>query len=185
MALRVITGLAAPMPPVPVPPPSNKLAIPPVLQSGKNWCWAACAEMAVRYAKATAVAQCDFASWLVPGGGCCGVIPPAVHCDQPCPSSQIASIYVNWNVAATGSQKQISFAKIQNEINASRPVQISFQYGGGTGHAILVSGWTAIPGSYTVDVLDPNQSRASALYIDLQTAFGTGGVWDWTWVDLS
>jgi Papain-like cysteine protease AvrRpt2 len=181
----VIAGLAAMPSPVPAVTSSNRLSIGAVSQSGVNWCWAACAEMAVNHSKGASTSQCDFANWLVPAASCCGLIPPSTTCDQPCAASQISSMYNNWKVKPTGMNASVTFATIRQEINASRPVQIGFQYGNGTGHTILVHGWVVGVAGNMLDIIDPNAARVSALYTDLQTAFGTGGVWDWTWVNLS
>jgi hypothetical protein len=184
MPLRVTAGLVAAQPPAPIVSGLQKLPIAPVLQSGKNWCWAACAEMVVGHVRMAAASQCAIADSYV-GGGCCGSNPPTPACDQPCPASQISAVYQNWSVASRARQAQVPFSAVQREIAQWRPVQISFQYGNGTGHAIVVSGWTTGVMGNTVDVLDPGHAHISALYVDLQTAFGTGGVWDWTWTDLS
>lgn len=41
----------------------------------------------------------------------------------------------------------------------------------------LASGWTATPGAHTVDVLESPPFQVLPLHNDLQTAFGSGGVW--------
>ena len=158
-----------------------------VPQSATNWCWAACAEVVILHAKSHAVAQCQFADWLLPHARCCAATPPSSTCDKPCAASKIAPLYRHWGLSgATGNSVSVLFHGVQSEINAGRPIQVSFQYGSGCGHAVVVIGWQTASSGDTVDVLDSaHLGRGSVLYNDLYTAFGMGGIWDWSWWNLA
>src|SRR5689334_2825344 len=114
MAVRMSAGLQVSAAAVVSLPASRVLPIPCSQQSGKNWCWAACAELVLNYSQGGRQ-QCDFAEWLLYPRLCCGWNPPTSACDQSCNSLRIVSLYANWGIAATGVAAPVKFIDVQNE----------------------------------------------------------------------
>lgn len=187
MVLRAskIKKLTLPGPP---PPPGKQLCLPVIAQDQNQWCWAACAEMILKYYKETGIGQCDLANlaFADAGGGCCRV-PSSSLCDKKLSDPQIGQLFdmkavrIHYHYTANS----VPFAVVQGEIDNCRPVQIGVTQRGG-GHVAIIKGWfTAQMGEYLI-VNDPGSggSQGPVSFSDLQTA-NSFRTWDATWTELT
>lgn len=108
-------------------------------QRWHNWCWAALgAGIAVWSGKK--VSQCQLASTLCQPNDCCGPSGSDPHmCNVEKPLADALRAVGFDSPAQSGSP---SFATIQSEVKAQRPVCIRIKWSdGGGNHFIAVSGW--------------------------------------------
>ena len=171
--------LAAAMAPGPPGAAANPLTVTYAQQQQTNWCWAACCEMVFHHAGAnTTVTQCDMASAEF-GGPCCST-PGSAQCNQ---GNWPQSAYTRFNFGFTFQQRAISFAEVQAEINANRPVEIYYAWtGGASAHVALIVGYYA---NGDVEVYDPWPSygpgRRAFSYV--QNAYNMGA-WTMSYTNL-
>ena len=162
-----------------------KLRVPHKYQQQSNWCWAACAEMVMRYRGNTNTDQCDLANWLFNLTVCCsqGSSP---QCNNPCTVSQVSNVYINYGIQSVLSGGTISFAAIQSEINGQRPVEVGLKWNKGTtGHLVIIQGWQHNRVGQYVHLNDPAPGYGPqlVLYTDLLKAFQKGQ-WVLTWTSI-
>jgi hypothetical protein len=154
------------------------LAVPHRQQERSRWCWAACAEMVVRYYGNSQLSQWDIARKMVPHRGVCSkeVVP---SCNCPCSLEAIRPLYERLGIEARFIPSTIGFDLITQESDSKRPVEVIFSHGPDSRHAVLIVGTVSMGNRKLVQVNDPELSepRAAADFEDLQDAFGTG-----TWV---
>src|SRR4051794_37167714 len=122
------------------------LNIPALRQWGDEWCWAACAEMVFVY-NARPRAQCLLVNQLFGKHGCCAGNPPdpvAPGCDLPCEPDDVAKVYglEDNGLEATVRTDPLTFAKVEAEIVATRPVEVVINNNAGK-HMILVK-WVGL-----------------------------------------
>jgi Papain-like cysteine protease AvrRpt2 len=175
--INIVAPLAAAPPGAPGPA-TNPLTVSYSPQQQNNWCWAACAEMAFHHAGVnTTVSQCDMATAQF-GGSCCSA-PASAACDQ---GNWPEYTYTHYGFGHTKQPTAISFASVQTEINANRPVQVYYAWNGGGAHVALIVGYYA---NGDVEVYDPWQpygpGRRAFSYV--QTAYNLG-TWSITYTNL-
>lgn len=159
-------------------PGTNPLTMTYMQQQQTNWCWAACSEMVFHQAgKNTTVTQCDMATAQF-GGACCST-PSSMQCNQ---GNWPQNAYSYYGFGFTYLSNTISFAAVQAEINANRPVEIYYAWSGGGAHVALIVGYYA---NGDVEVYDPWPSfgpgRRAFSYV--QGAYGLGA-WQLTYTNL-
>jgi hypothetical protein len=153
-----------------------------IFQEQTEWCWAACAQMVLKFYGNDAMQQCDLASRLF-GRSCCDD-PGSPLSNEPAQVPDIAGVYGQWGRSALFVQGQVPFETLQNEINANRPVEIGFQWNDGTGHQVLVCGWNIDSTGPYLMVNDPQWGSGAVYYVNLQAAYGWGS-WLWTWQSIT
>jgi hypothetical protein len=170
------------------PPPGNRLCVPLIPQDQKQWCWAACAEMILKYYKENRIGQCDLANlaFADAGGGCCNT-PSSSLCDKKLSDSRIRQLFDTKavNIHHHYTAGSVPFATVRGEIDNYRPIQIGITLRGG-GHVVIVQGWTLTQmGEYLI-VNDPGSggSQGPVSFSDLQTA-NSLRTWDATWTELT
>ncbi len=159
------------------------LGVCQIEQEQNLWCWAACAEMVLRYYDICHVRQCDFANWLFKQTHCC-TEPSSAECNRGCFVHDVSSLYLQWNIRSTFIGGMVPFSVLQAEIDAGRPVEIGFLWKEqGIAHVVLISGWHTDGTEEFVHVNDPNNGFQFLTYAELQTAYGKG-TWSFTWTGI-
>lgn len=180
MPLRVTNGrtirFAAP------PLGAKTLNVPQINQEQTQWCWAGCADMVLHYYGNQGIRQCDLANFLFGLSGCCSS-PSSTLCNQPSPVPDISRVYSNYGIRSTHSAGTVTFATLQSEINADRPVEVAYAWSGGGGHAAIVRGWDRNSTGPFLRVNDPAYGSGGVYYSDLLTAYGQG-TWFYTWTGI-
>jgi hypothetical protein len=161
------------------------LKIPLVRQKLSLWCWAACAEMVLRY-YGEKVDKCEVANWLLKRENCC--VPNGINraCNRECDEADVCRIYNNWRIHCSSPiDASVPFTTLQDELCANRPVQAGFgQAGAALGHLLLVTGWYISDSEQWVVINDPlaygtnNRRYSQLLYDDYY------GSWCATWTGL-
>jgi hypothetical protein len=134
---------------------SSLLDVPldPQLQS--EWCWAASAEMVMAYL-GTNVEQCAQANYLFGRTDCCTNADSAEdlsECNQPgWPNWS----YWGFSFEETAIGTALSFAQLQTEIAANRPVGFAWSWSTGGGHYMVATGTeVGDDGTQYVTINDP------------------------------
>lgn len=157
------------------------LGVPYIKQTQTLWCWAACAEMVIRF-YSSVVEQCQLANWLFQRNECCQS-PSSNGCNQGCSFDDVARVYTNWGVTCNPTTNQVPFATFISEIDANRPVEIGFIWNQGGGHVIIIRGYDQGAGGNIALVNDPWYGTGGVKYENLQTAYGQGR-WFGSWTNL-
>ena len=117
------------------PPTTLDVSLDPQLEN--NWCWAASGEMIMSYL-GTTVPQCAQANYSVGRTDCCtnpASASNATECDQ---GGWPAWGYWGFNATLTGTA--LSFAQLQAEFAANRPVGFAWAWDSGGGHYMVATG---------------------------------------------
>src|SRR5437660_1156600 len=120
MPLRAPSGKTI----VPLPPPlgARVLSVPWIKQEQTQWCWAACAQMVLRYYANLTVQQCDLANWLFGLSDCCAA-PSSSLCNRPCQVSDVCRVYNAFGLRCYSSSGTITLGAVQLEIDQGYPVE--------------------------------------------------------------
>jgi len=163
-----------------------RVNVPQITQEQSEWCWAACAQMVLRYYGNSSVRQCDLAAKLF-GQGCCED-PGSTLCNQPAQVQDIAGIYSDWGRPSKPKyvSSSVPFSTLQAELNAQRPVEVGFIWNKGTGHQAIVCGWgvDSTGPLLLVNDPDPRWGTGAIYYTNLVLAYGAGS-WQHTWISIS
>ena len=129
-------GFSPPGPPPPRPA-MRVLDVPFVAQQTDVWCWAAVSEMVFRY-YGTGTDQCRILSaWT--GVNCC--LFPSL-CRTPAPLQTIQNtLYSLGGLNSYVNHGPLSFSQIVQEINAGRPMIVSYS-GSFIGHVVVLYGYS-------------------------------------------
>ena len=113
------------------------LDVPLDPQQQTEWCWAASAEMVMGYL-GTNVQQCAEANYAVGRTDCCTSSASAENaCNQP---GWPDWSYWGFNFEETAYGTALSFAQLEVEIAANRPVGFAWAWTGGGGHYMVATG---------------------------------------------
>jgi hypothetical protein len=142
---------------------NQPLQVPLDPQTQSNWCWAASGQMILNYFGGT-VTQCDEATeYLIlnnpfdVGTDCCS---------SPLPSGCNLSGFVQWsylglNFTETPKGTALSFAQLQTEMSANRPVGFGWAWDSGGGHYMVAIGAeTGENNAQFVTINDPDPVNA-------------------------
>jgi Papain-like cysteine protease AvrRpt2 len=142
------------------PPLVATVDVPTMPQQADSWCWAASAQMTMKYFNHD-VAQCTQANNRFGMGSCC--TSNLGSCDNGgWPEYQ----KYNFTFAKT-SQAPLSWEDVQSQIYCKKkPFAFSWAWTGGGGHMMVVKGYLVVNNVKYVDVNDPEP------FTDLNTAFG-------------
>ena len=146
-------GIGSDVPLPNYPGGSDMIADVEVAQQQSNWCWAATTQMAAAYSQVT-ISQCQEAN---------------ADSDAPIAARTRRRLRANlcnqpgWWVTKHGFTETdlwssaISFATLQNELNANRPVPFAWLWTGGGGHAMVaVKTWVTSTESQWVSIDNPD-----------------------------
>jgi len=135
------------------PPPSLNVPLDPQLQT--QWCWAASAEMIMAYL-GTNIQQCAQANYRFNRTDCCTSAASAeggTECNQ---SGWPDWSYWGFSFEETAVGSALSFAELQAEFAANRPVGFAWSWTGGGGHYMVATGTEVDANSVEyVNVSDP------------------------------
>jgi hypothetical protein len=118
-------------------------------QEQSNWCWAATGKMIMSYL-GKPVAQCDEANYRFGRNDCCTY-----------PSSSACNLggwpdFSHFGFSSsTTSSAALSFATIQSQIDAHKPIAYSWHWNSGGGHMMALIGYKTVAGSQYVTIDDP------------------------------
>ena len=213
MPLKVQNGIPIVPPVVEPPPPAPELAPPQaepldlnevaveavmaaapedlgirlVRQVKDNWCWAACAEMVLKFL-GQPKRKCEVAQdhLQIPDANCCDFQDNEV-CDVGVEIDDITDVYnVDSNVTAQHLGHALSFAKVQEQIiGQQKPVQVHISWGVDNGsHVILIDACHKIGNVRYVEIKDPLYGSADIRFSDLWSYQRGGGTGQWvgTWI---
>ena len=161
--------------------------VPQIKQEQSNWCWAACAEMILRYYDGSVIRQCEFANELFGETLCC-LMPSSPDCNRPCRKKDVSRLYSSKHIYSKLVEETIPFSKLRSEINAGCLVEVAYLWenSGGTGHVVIVRGWRIDGKEEFVYVNDPGDSLGEyriVAYSELLAAYGKGN-WTYTWIEI-
>jgi hypothetical protein len=177
-----------------------------VIQQQTEWCWAACVEMGLTHYQlhqnqcAIVDKKREVAKTVSSPSNCCGHEPTFDL--ETCNISDIDDVWGKFDIEATlrgtpestSESERVTFEMIQEEITASRPVEVAIRWNINRpgGHAVLIVGWTTIDGKPAVVVNDPLQpserrlrlgQTGTILLSELVIASGYGE-WEKTWTGI-
>jgi hypothetical protein len=152
--------------------------VPQIPQAQSNWCWAACAQMVLRFYGNDTVQQLDIASRFFGPESCAD--PGSDLCNSAAQVDYLALVYSQWGRKVAYTPDKVSFDILQSEINANRPVEIGFQGDDGNGHQVLVCGYNFDSTGPYLLVNDPLWGSGAVYYDNIVVAYGQGS-WQWTW----
>jgi Papain-like cysteine protease AvrRpt2 len=164
--------------------PNERLGVRTIMQVKEMWCWAACAEMVLRFFGAS-LDKCNVAG-LQLNRDCCNSV--SADCDMGLSVEEIDQAFANVHLAGRRFEREITFDDIRNQISGTppRPVVAGIRWAGGGGHLVVVSGWRIADSLRFVKVNDPFYTSGDIRYEDLVQHYGPNdtGVWAHTWTDL-
>ncbi|WP_410620018.1 papain-like cysteine protease family protein [Amycolatopsis sp. cmx-8-4] len=164
-----LAGLFSP-PATAAPRAATTLAISQLVQEQNQWCWAASGLTIARFlGYGSSVSQntfCDYSRGYPAG--------------SQCPNQAGELTYVQRGYQALGLRpgtvtSALSFASVQSEITARRPVETGIYWTAGGGHAQVIYGYDASGLVYYGDPW-PSSQRYSALELRPQRAVPVGPV---------
>jgi len=167
-------------------PVDMTLPVPEQKQLADNWCWAACCAMLVKFFYDKEVRQCRMANQLFGQTVCCSSLTPSTEtaCDQGCQLDDVAKIYSKFGVQVTLQKRPVSFATVQAEIEAGRPVLVGFMFEGGGSHVVMIRGCFEVGGERFLKVNDPKDGSVSLRSLtDVRTA-NQRGAWKFSWIGI-
>lgn len=171
------------------PSPNEKIInVPQIIQEQSNWCWAACAEMVIRYYNEPGTQQCEFANELFNRTECCSV-PSSPNRNRPCETRDISNLYSRKHIHSKFVEDAVPFSQLQSEIDADRPVEVVYFWRDWEkpGHSVIVRGWRIEDKEEFVHVNDPADSPTTmsglVAYSELLTPYRAGD-WSYTWIEI-
>lgn len=166
--------------------PNRRLGIETVSQQPRKlWCWAACAEMVLRFF-GVAKDKCSVAGVALHMNNCC---PSSIACDQGLSVEGIDSAFGSVRLAGDRFVT-LTFEEIRAQISGDppRPVVAGIQWHEGGGHLVVISGWRiSADGSIRyLKVNDPFYTSGDIRYEDFVDKYGPNdnGRWVHTWANF-
>jgi hypothetical protein len=175
--------------PVVTAPAGSLVAIDDTItQEQKNWCWAACIDVVVRFRTNPSIKQCEVASPAL-GLSCCGFKSHPCYstshaasspCDQGQTTSQITSLLTTFGIPAT-EDGPLTEPALTAELTANRLVGVHINWNsGGGGHMLIVYGCVG----NKFHVYDPCQGSGPITFSELSHYMDGDGTWDLSWRNL-
>lgn len=146
-------------------------------QTQSNWCWAANAtSVSIFYTPSSAWTQCKVANACQNKTTCCS--NPS-GCNQYGYLNLALEKTSNFNGMITGT---ITFAQIQTEINAGRPIGTRTAWSGGGAHFLCIIGYAVISGTNYVYLDDPIYGASCVTLSSFTTNYRGSGTWTHTYL---
>lgn len=190
MALTVNNGTSLNPQPLGAPAEEHIVNIPHIPQEGMLWCWAACVQMVLAFHKIK-MSQCEIVKKMLKDDDHkCG--PTFESRDESCTFMDMAPTWRDCGIKKVDPESRpLAMDEIKAEIAANRPIQVEITWHLGSGHAVLIKGWSSTsPESLLID--DPLRASPQAPVFDssgltthdeLLNAFGHG-FWQLSWKQL-
>jgi len=143
------------------------------MQRQTYWCWAAVAtSVSLFYDSASNWTQCLVANGELGRTDCCQSGGANPRCND-------TGIYVS-SLQLVGHfdhevNSPVTFAEIQGEVDASRPLCAGIVWSGGMGHFVAIVGYF-VPGEW-IEVKDPDGTITRMPYATFQTSYQGSGTW--------
>lgn len=168
------------IPDVPTPLGGADLQIDLIYQEQTQWCWAACMEMVFRKNGDLTTTRCKIANAAFDLQGCCSS-PSSSLCNKPCPITNIGTEWQRWGYNSMFNAVAIAFNALKFDLDSGRPVEVGIKWGGGGGHAILITGWNEQNSVGYLTVNDPTYGKSQIEYQTLVSRYNGTGSWKWSW----
>ncbi|WP_162906940.1 papain-like cysteine protease family protein [Allorhizocola rhizosphaerae] len=150
--LMVSLGLAIAAPQAAIAAEKN-LSVTAYQQEKSNWCWAAASKMIIKYKTGRTVSQCQ----IVKDGKHISTCP-----NQAGTRANVMSA-LSQNGVNSGSQVDLTWAQMKNEIDSSRPIYSGIVWrSNGAGHAHVIRGYYSTGYSTGVSYIDPATGSRTA-----------------------
>jgi hypothetical protein len=162
----------------------EKIRVRQIAQEATAWCWAAAAEMVLRYYHGGDV---HHVSWST--NSSTGRIVAKTLCLMLATmvlTLEMLSVSTTSGVStATLESRSVGFSKLKDEIEAERPVEVVYKLDGGFEHAVIVRGYREDQDGDFVIFNDPDPFRevGDLPFEDFKTAEGKGYWWR-TWTEI-
>ena len=162
----------------------KKLSLQNVTQDEIAWCWAAAAEMVLKYYGGQGVDQCKLANDRFNRTDCCQYSVPQA-CNQGISIRDVGLVYTEWQVKKQLHPGPVAFSTLKDEVEKDRPVEVVYKLNGGFEHAVIVRGYREDGNGQFVIVNDPDVfgGVSDQPFQDFRTAEGRGQWWK-TWTGL-
>jgi papain like cysteine protease AvrRpt2 len=152
-------------------------------QKREEWCWAAVSVSVARfYEQGSLWRQCSLVNEELGGGNCCQNPIPA-ECNQPWYLERGLERVLH---LADHVQTPLSFDSVADEIDAERPVGCWIRWPDGTGHFVVLNGYSrdfaSAPTKEYVSVRDSKYPSADYLFSKFQNSYRTHGTWRFSYL---
>jgi hypothetical protein len=128
---------------------SNEVQLIP--QKTEKWCWAASAEMCMKYLGETNISQCEIVNNALNKTDCCSTPTPPACINGNFPDFG----KYNYSFSRT-SGSALSWMEIRKQLGTlKKPIAFSWMHEGGGGHMMVVTGYTTIDGINWLYINDP------------------------------
>lgn len=173
---------------------SGRLGVNTVSQNPRDeWCWAACAEMVLRFL-GSPITMCQVAGLILVRDDCC---PSSEACDVGLDVEEVDKAFDRAGLAANRFEA-LTFEEVRAQIEGApalgtagmplprRPIVAGIAWESSGGHLIVISGWRVVGSKRFVKVNDPIYTSGDILFEDLESHYGpnNNGRWVHTWADL-
>jgi hypothetical protein len=154
-----------------------------------EWCWAATAQMVLRF-YGFKVKQCDIANVRFDDDQCCSFVGPSDR-NKACKAADVALIYNGFNLGAKFQEGPVDFDKLNTELNTEnqrRPVEVGIEWNGGGKHLVVIYGCEINQaGEQLLHISDPlpQYKQGQVLYDELKGAYQSSGKWICTWTEIA
>lgn len=152
------------------------------------WCWAA-ATVSIEYwmSQGDVWKQCEVAH-LVYGGQCCPGLPIPACCVDPGPpacnqAASLADALAKVRRSYRRIPAPLSREEIKAQIDAGRPIGVRIGWRGGSGHFVVIRGYSPSRSDQIIDVADSFYGQSHWYYAAFRNAYqasvvsGGGGIW--------
>ncbi|MBV9957403.1 MAG: C39 family peptidase [Acidobacteria bacterium] len=163
---------------------SARIDVRPVHQAEELWCWAACAEMVLRFF-GVARDECTVAGDHLKRD-CCNPFGPG--CNVGLSVEGVDQAFATAGLAGNRFPSALSFDEIKEQISGAipRPIVAGIKWASGNGHLIVISGWREAGARRFVTVNDPFYNSGDIRYESLVSNYGPNntGRWENTWTEF-
>jgi hypothetical protein len=132
---------------------ANSLDVEPRTQKASKWCWAASGEMVMDFLGKDLgidVNQCSQADLHFDRHDCCSETIPS-----GCDNGGWPKFHENGFDSKRKTKTALSMSDLRQQIDAGRPVGVSWEETGGGGHMVTVIGYVTTNGVDNVEIIDP------------------------------
>lgn len=171
------------------PPQTKHLKFPRQDQQQTNWCWAAVTAAIDHFMDpASSLKQCEIANFAVNNvrtnmqkpsfpGDCCQKMTPDYN--------QQLSLHpplIGIGRAGPAARGTLTFDQVREQIDKGVPIGVRIEWKDGTGHFVVISGYSIAPGMRTLMIQDPD-SKTKTVEVPYEvflTRYRGLGHWDET-----
>ena len=143
----------------------HELNIARVEQDTTNWCWAACAQMVILYARNNRLTQTQIVAVMY-DVSLSQVSVDNPDCNTPATVDEIEIVFQEYAISYEFLERALTYEELINELN-TRPVEIGIRWERGGMHAVVAYGYNT-NGKSVREVLirDPSSDTAPTITVD-------------------